>query len=142
MIDAWARQQLNNGTAVSAVDHDPRLSRWYIRMHGDEKSVITIWMTLGERTLSYETQVMPAPEENIEACYEYLLRRNASMYGVRFSLGPEDAVYLVGQIPILALDQAELDRIVGASYAYTEECFPTAMAIGYAGKYKRVARRV
>jgi len=26
---------------------------------------------------------------------------------------------------------------MGASLAYTDECFPTAMAIGYEGRYRR-----
>jgi hypothetical protein len=35
------------------------------------------------------------------------------------------------------VDDEELDRIMGASLAYTDECFPTAMAIGYEGRYRR-----
>ena len=73
-----------------AVDHDPEARRWYARMRGEEKAVITVWLTLRERSLHHETQVMPAPEENVEACYEYLLRRNASLIGTRFALGAED----------------------------------------------------
>jgi hypothetical protein len=29
---------------------------------------------------------------------------------------------------------------VGAAYAYTEECFPTAMSIGYASRFRRLRR--
>jgi hypothetical protein len=31
----------------------------------------------------------------------------------------------------------ELDRIVGSSLAYTDQCFPTAMSIGFEGRYRR-----
>ena len=51
--------------------------------------------------------------------------------------GPEDAVYLVGRVPVERVDDDELDRIMGASLAYTDECFPTAMTIGYEGRYRR-----
>jgi len=39
---------------------------------------------------------MPAPEENVTEVLEYLLRRNNALYAMAFSLGTEDAVYLVG----------------------------------------------
>src|SRR5436189_3882442 len=97
LISDWAERQLWAGGMLVAVDLDPEARRWYARMRGEEKAVITVWLTLRERSLHHETQVMPAPEENIEACYEYLLRRNASLIGMRFALGAEDAVYLVGQ---------------------------------------------
>ena len=59
-----------------------------------------MWLTIRQRTLHHEAQVMPAPEVNVEATFEYLLRRNAELYQMRFALGAEDAVYLVGEIPV------------------------------------------
>ena len=72
-------------------------ARWYLRLRGDEKDFVTVWLTIRQRTLHHETQVMPAPETNIEATFEYLLKKNADLLGMRFALGPEDAVYLVGE---------------------------------------------
>ena len=43
---------------------------------------------------------MPAPEEQPAALYEFLLRRNQRLFGMRFSIGPEDAIYLTGQLPL------------------------------------------
>lgn len=136
LIDEWAEEQLRAGSMLAAVDHDRQARRWYARMRGEAKAVITVWLTLRERSLHHETQVMPAPEENVEACYEYLLRRNTALVGMGFSLGAEDAVYLVGQTAVSDVDEVELDRIVGSAYAYTEECFPTAMAIGFASRFR------
>lgn len=140
-IGDWAERQLRAGGMLVAVDHDPEARRWYARMRGEEKAVITVWLTLRERSLHSETQVMPAPEENVEACYEYLLRRNGALIGTRFALGAEDAVYLVGQIPVDQVSEASLDLMAGSAYAYTEECFPTAMTIGFASRYRRPRRR-
>ena len=58
---------------------------------------------------------MPAPEANKEEVFAYLMRRNASLLGMAFALGPEDAVYLVGRVPARLIDDDELDRIAGAS---------------------------
>jgi hypothetical protein len=73
----------------------------------------------------------------VEATWEYLLKKNADLLGMSFALGPEDAVYLVGRVPVERVDEEELDRIMGASMAYTDDCFPTAMGIGYQGRYRR-----
>lgn len=143
LIDAWAARELAAGGALVAVDRqqggDPVTGapRWYLRLCGDEKEFVTVWLTLRQRTLRHETQFMPAPETNIEATWEYLLKRNADLIGMSFALGDEDAVYLVGRVPVARVDDEELDRIVGASLAYTDECFPTAMSIGYEGRYRR-----
>ncbi len=143
LIDDWAAEQLAAGGAMVAVDRqaggDPVTGapRWYLRLRGDEKEFVTVWLTLRQRTLHHETQVMPAPETNVEATWEYLLRRNADLAGMAFALGAEDAVYLVGRVPVARVDHEELDRIIGASLAYTDECFPTAMSIGFEGRYRR-----
>jgi len=119
---------------LTHVEAIPAERRWLVRMRGEDKAVITVWLTLRERTLHYETYFIPAPEENVAACWEYLLRLNARLYAVRFAIGDEDAVYLTGQLPLKAVDTEELDRIVGASYAYTEQYFRSALAIGFASR--------
>jgi hypothetical protein len=143
VIDRWGERELADGAALVAVDRqaggDPVTGapRWYLRLRGEEKEFVTVWLTLRQRTLHHETQFMPGPETNVEATWEYLLKRNADLLGMAFALGPEEAVYLVGRVPVERVDDEELDRIMGASLAYTDECFPTAMAIGYEGRYRR-----
>jgi len=104
-------------------------------MAGEEKQTFTVWLTLREYTLHYESYFMPAPEENAERLYEYLLRLNTRLFAMRFAIGLEDAVYLVGQLPVAAVDAEELDRIVGSAYAYSEQWFRPAMRIGFASKF-------
>ena len=136
LIHRWADRELRDSPVLVAVDHDPAECRWYVRMKGEEKGFTTVWLTLRQRTLHYETYFMPAPEENIESCFEYLLRVNAKLFGMRFAIGLEDALYLVGQMPLSALDDDELDRIIGSTYAYSEQYFRPAMRIGYASQFK------
>lgn len=135
LIDGWLAAQLEANPVVSAVDHgEPGERRWYVRLAGEEKSSFTIWFTLGQRTLHYETYVMPAPEENHAAFYEHLLRRNLKLFGAAFAIGAEDAVFLVGQLPNGAVDEGELDRVLGSLYVYVEQCFRPALRIGFAAR--------
>jgi len=108
--------------------------RWYVRMAGEEKDVITVWLTLGQRTLRYETYVLPAPEENVSEFNEQLLRRNDSLVGAHFSIGAEDAVYLRGELVDAAVDSAEVDRILGTLYATVEQVFRPLLRIGFASR--------
>ena len=136
LIRSWAERTHADNDLVLAVDQLPMDRRWFIRLGGEEKQFTTIWFHLRERTLHFETQFMPSPEENREQLFEYLLRLNNKLFGVRFSIGDEDAVYLMGQLPWSAVDEDELDRIVGSAYAYTEQYFRPAMRIGYASKFR------
>ena len=136
IVEDWAARELAENPVVLAVDRDPDVTRWYVRLKGEDRDFITIWLTLGQRTLRYETYFMPAPETNAESLYEYLLRLNVRLYGMRFAIGGEDAVYLVGQMPVSAVDEEELDRIVGTTYAAVEQWFRQAMRIGYAGRFR------
>ena len=136
-IDAWLTDQLAENPTMVAVDRgEPGERRWYVRLAGEEKDFTTIWFTLRQRTLHYETYVMPAPEENHEQFWEHLLRRNYKLYGVHFAIGPEDAVFLVGHVPAGDVDGEELDRIVGTVFASVEQFFRPALRIGYASRLK------
>ena len=137
LIDQWTSRERDENELMVNVEPHPEDRRWIVRMRGEEKTLITVWLTLRERTLHYETYFMPAPEENEAACYEYLLRANLRLFAMRFAIGAEDAVYLVGQMPLSALDEAELDRIVGSAYAYSEQYFAPAMSMGYESKFRR-----
>ena len=66
-IDAWLAVQLEENPVVAAVERDRESGerRWFVRVTGEEKDVFTIWFTLRQRTLHYETYVMPAPEEKV-----------------------------------------------------------------------------
>jgi hypothetical protein len=145
-IDGWSARELERGESLVAVERqvvtDRTAShRWYLRFKGEEKDFITVWLTLGQRTLHHEAQFMPAPEENTEAVYRYVLRRNADLYAMWFCLGPEDAIYLVGRVAAAEVNDEELDRIAGSSIHYVDEHFPTAMTLGYPQLYRRRPRR-
>jgi len=63
LITAWLAAQLEENPILEAVERDQEVRRWYVRLRGEERDVTTIWLTLGQRTLHYETYFMPAPEE-------------------------------------------------------------------------------
>lgn len=138
-IDRWLDQLAADNPAIEAIDRGDSAvgqePRWYVRMRGDDKEHITAWLTLGQRTLRYEVYVMPAPVEHIAAVYEMALRHNQRLVGAHFAIGIEDAIFLRGETPLVALDADELDRIVGSLYAYVESTFPALIRLGFASRF-------
>lgn len=136
LISSWLDDQLATNPIVVGVERgEGGERRWYVRVHGDDKDVYSIWLTLGQRTLHYETYFMPAPEENGDACFAHLLRRNGKLYGLAFSIGDEDAIFLGGQISNSSISGNELDRVLGTIYATVELCFLSALRIGFASRF-------
>lgn len=136
LIESWLADELRDNPVLLAIDRDPAARRWFVRLRGEERDTIAVWLTLGQRTLQYETYVMPAPEERHAELYEYLLRRNEKLYGLAFSIGDEDAIYLRGQLAVAAVERVDLDRILGSLYVSVERFFRPAMRIGHASRFR------
>jgi len=134
-IDGWLAALAAENERIIAIDRDADAIRWYVRMRGDDKEFTTVWLTLGQRTLRYETYVMPAPEENVAELYEHLLRRNDRLVGAHFSIGIEDAIFLRGEMPVGQVTQGELDRVLGTLYADVEQCFQSLLRIGFRSRF-------
>ncbi len=135
-ITQWLLSMKEKDESIVAVDRgEIGERRWYVRMRGEEKEFTTVWLTLGQRTLRYETYVMPAPEENAEMLFEHVLRRNESLVGAHFSIGVEDAIFLRGELPLRLVDEPELDRVIGTLYATVERVFPVIIRIGFASRF-------
>ncbi len=135
-VDGWLAELASEHDHILAVDRtDDGAVRWHVRMRGDDKEFTTVWLTLGQRMLRYETYVMPAPEENEGELYEHLLRRSDGLVGAHFSIGLEDAVFLRGEMPVAQVSLPELDRALGTLYAQVEQCFQALLRIGFRSRF-------
>jgi len=141
VVDSWLERELTDNPVLAAVEREfdsgSTEFRWFVRIVGEEKDVSTIRLTLRQRMLHYETHVIPAPEDNHARFYEHLLRRNRDLVGAAFCVGEEDAVFLVGAVPVATVDDAELDRIVGTIWTAIERCFRPAVRVGFASRFTR-----
>ena len=130
---------------MGEVEHQPQSDdrghyHWLVRVRAEEKTYVTVWLSLRQRTVHVETEVMPAPEENREELYRYLLTRNADLREVHLAIGPEAGIYLMAAVPVGELDLARLDELVGATLTYVDEVYPTAMSMGLPALYRRRPR--
>jgi hypothetical protein len=114
--------------------------RWALRFSGAEKDVIAIWLTLGQRTVVAEAEIMPAPDEAVAEIHALVLARNASLFGLSYAIGPEQGLYLMARLAAAAVDTDELDRLCGAIVSEIDEVYPTVMTMGFPAHYRRRRR--
>ena len=141
VLVAWAREWTSGGL-FGEIEHrdepDPRGDyHWLIRVRGEEKDVITLWWRLGQRRVHVECELMPAPEENHEALFRFLLTRNATLAPLHCAMGPEEGIYLVGSLALDEVNVAKVDEIVAATVTQVDEIYPTAMTMGHPRWYRR-----
>jgi hypothetical protein len=135
LIDDWLTDQLEENPAVAGFERVDQ-HQWFVRLLGEEKATFSVLFQLDQRTLAYETYLMPAAEENHERLYAHLLERNRHLYGCALCIGADDGVFLAGKQDLRWVDETELDRILGSLYSYTEQFFRPAMRLGYASSFK------
>ncbi len=139
-VAAWRDTGDLLGAEHRVVTDRTATDRWVLRFRGSEKDVIAIWLTLGQRTVVAETEVMPAPDADVAAIHELVLTRNAALFGLSYAIGQEHGIYLVARLPAAAIDAEELDRLCGAIVSEVDEVYPTVMTLGFPAHYRRRRR--
>lgn len=144
LLNAWARSwtQVNS---LLGVEHQPLPDdrghfHWLVRLRGDEREVITVWLALRQRTVHVECEIAPAPEMNVEELYRFVLAKNAELRELHVALGPEAGLYLMTHVPINELTIERLDEIMGAALVYADELYPTIMTQGFSWFRRRPQR--
>ena len=135
-IDEWlATVHHQHPNAVAAVKSPDDDHRWMVRLRGETKEFTTIWLQLGQRTLRYETYVMPYPDENVGEVLELLLRRNERLVGAHYALGAENAIFLMGELLLSTVNDEELDRVIGTLFATVEAQFGGLVQRAFASRF-------
>ena len=131
MLSSYLEHDVAAEEYIQAVEYDPELVRWYVRFGCDGRDAETIYFDLKARSLHYEVYFLPAPMQNHLEIYELLLRANRGAYAVSACLDRDGEVYLMGKTLLEHLDPAEIDRIIGSTYQFTERWFPMIARLAF-----------
>ena len=115
----------------------PGEGQFFVTLPGTHKLATHCWLVLGKHALLVEAFVVRKPDENAEEFYRFLLRRNARLYAVAFSIDSSGDVYLVGRLPLHSVTSQEVDRLLGAVLQYADESFDPLLEIGFASSIRR-----
>jgi len=102
-----------------------------VKLPGSHKLATMTWLVVGDHSLHVEAFFVRRPDENQAVFYKWLLERNARMFAVSFAVDNLGDVYLVGRLPLSAINAEEIDRILGSVLTYSDEWFDTALELGF-----------
>ncbi|MPZ64757.1 MAG: YbjN domain-containing protein [Pseudonocardiaceae bacterium] len=110
---------------------------FFVTLPGTKKLQTNCWLVVGEHGMVVETFVCRRPDEAHEQFYRYLLRRNARLYGVHYTVDGVGDVHLVGRFAHHAVTGEELDRVLGQVVEAADGDFNTLLEIGFASSIRR-----
>ncbi|TDC94062.1 YbjN domain-containing protein [Saccharopolyspora aridisoli] len=111
--------------------------RFFVTLPGTKKLQTNCWLIVAEHALLIEAFVCRQPDEAHEDVYRYLLRRNAKLYGVHYTIDKSGDIYLVGRIGLHAVTEEELDRVLGQVLEAADGDFNTLLELGFATAIRR-----
>ncbi|MBA3523400.1 MAG: YbjN domain-containing protein [Geodermatophilaceae bacterium] len=133
-LDAVVRATLDERELVY---QSPGPGRFLVTLPGESKLQTNCWLVLGTHSLQVSAFVCRQPDENRERLWAHLLRLNARLFGVGFSIDGVGDVYLTGRLPLAVVTADELDRLLGSVLTYADEHFNTMLEIGFGSSIRR-----
>jgi hypothetical protein len=110
---------------------------FFVKLPGSHKLATMTWLVIGAHSLHIEAFFVRKPDENHEAFYRWLLERNTRMFAVSFAVDNIGDVYHVGRLPLTAVTEVDLDRILGSVLTYSDEWFDKALELGFRSSIER-----
>ena len=115
----------------------PERGGYVVQLPGTRKLSTTVSLRIGRHGLSLNAFVIRRPEENQEGVHRWLLERNARLHGVAFAVDRLGDVYLVGRLPLAAVTEEEVDRLLGSVLEAADGSFNKLLELGFAGAIRR-----
>jgi hypothetical protein len=104
---------------------------------GEKKLKTVCSLVVNEASLSVSAFVVRNPDENHEAVYRYLLRRNLRLPGLAYAIDKTGDVYVTGRVPLAGVDAAYLDQILGVVLDAADGAFNELLALGFLESMKK-----
>jgi hypothetical protein len=108
-----------------------------VTLPGDQKLRTICSLVVAEQSLSVSAFVVRNPDENHEAVYRYLLRRNLRLPGLAYAIDRVGDVYVTGRVPLAGVDAAYLDQVLGVVLDAADGAFNELLALGFLESMKK-----
>jgi hypothetical protein len=115
----------------------PEPGRFFVTLPGTKKLQTNCWLIVGAHALTVEAFVCRRPDESHADVYRFLLRRNAKLYGVHYTLDPVGDIFLLGRVGLGRITADELDRLLGQVLEAADGDFNTLLELGFASSIRR-----
>lgn len=110
---------------------------YVVTLPGEKKLKTVTSLTVGENDLITTAFVIRQPDENHLDFYKFLLRRNLKLPGLAYSIDSSGDVYVGGRVPLAAVDETYLDKLLGAVLRAADEPFNDLLVLGFLTSMKK-----
>ncbi|MCZ3389894.1 MAG: YbjN domain-containing protein [Actinomycetia bacterium] len=104
---------------------------------GERKLRTTVSLVVGPHSLTANAFVVRHPDENSDGVHRWLLQYNAKHPGVAFGIDQFGDVYVVAQLPLVAVKVAEVDQLLGRILDVADTSFNALLELGFAASIRR-----
>jgi hypothetical protein len=119
------------------IDFEKSGQAFLVTLPGEKKLQTHCALIVGDHSLSINAFVIRKPDENEAAVHHWCMSKNASMYGMAYAINELGDIYLVGRLPLDAVNPQELDRILGSVLQYADSSFNPLLELGFANAIRR-----
>lgn len=121
------------------IEHEPgaRPGEFVAVLPGERKLRTAVSLLVGDHSLSASAFVVRHADEQHEQVYRWLLERNARLPGIAFALDGAGDVYLVGRLPLAAVNDDTLDALLGSVLEASDGSFNELLARGFLSSMQR-----
>lgn len=108
-----------------------------ITLPGEKKLQTHCALIVGTHSLSINAFVIRKPDENEADVHAWCLAKNASLFGIAFAINEVRDIFLVGRLPLVAVTDQEIDRLVGSVLQVSDSSFNPLLELGFANAIRR-----
>lgn len=120
-----------------ALDAGTRDGEFVLALPGEKKLQTVCSLVLSDREASLSAFVIRHPDENHAQFFRHLLRRNLRTPGVAYAIDADDDVYVVARLPLEAVTEDALDRLLGVVLESADQSFNDLLVVGFLTSMKR-----
>ncbi|MBK3569881.1 YbjN domain-containing protein [Streptomyces sp. MBT62] len=115
----------------------PEPGTFVVQLPGTRKLSTTVSLLVGRHSLSLNAFVIRHPDENETGVHRWLLERNLKLYGVSYAVDQLGDVYVTGRLPLPAVTEAEIDRLLGQVLEAADGSFNTLLELGFSSAIRK-----
>mgnify|MGYP001394971326 FL=1 len=120
-----------------SIDFERQGNSFLVTLPGEKKLQTHCALVVGDHSLSINAFVIRKPDENESEVHRWCMQKNAAMHGLAFAINSLGDIYLVGRLPLDAVNHQELDRILGSVLQYSDSSFNPLLELGFANAIRR-----
>lgn len=127
-------------SSVGAAFERVEAGAYAVLLHGRRRPSTVVWLVAGQQAVAVEAFVLHVIEPDptaVARLHRHLLARNLRLRGVHFAVDDVGDLFLTGSLPLPAVDEDGVDRVLGEVLQLLEDEQESLLALLYGDRLER-----